>query len=131
MKKHGIGNVSQSKGKPLRKQVTADSNGSGSVSSLPQPPVKVGTAKPKKRKLDAGDDGSQDPNKKNVLDIKYLTKVNKLKKTISGWDHMFDADNDDVESRISQMIRVEVIGQSLCEKYSWVRFYSHSTALSF
>jgi hypothetical protein len=62
---------------------------------------------------------TNDSGASSIVPIKYLKEVNRLKKTIPDWDHMFDADNDDVESRIGQMIRVEVIGQSLCEKYSW------------
>ena len=50
-------------------------------------------------------------------DNKYLKEVAKLEKTIPNWEDMFceEASN----SRIDQLIRVEVIGQSLCDKYAW------------
>jgi hypothetical protein len=58
---------------------------------------------------------------------KYLREVLKLRKTIPNWTDMYfipaeDEDNEVVKmDRIQQQIRVEVIGQQLCSRYSWVR----------
>lgn len=52
---------------------------------------------------------------------KYYREVMKLKRTIPNWEDMYCPAADD--SRVEQLIRVEVIGHQLCRKYSWVRFH--------
>lgn len=49
--------------------------------------------------------------------IPYLQKVKKLEKTIPHWANIFGEEAN--ETRIEELIRVEVVGQTLCEKYAW------------
>lgn len=62
--------------------------------------------------------------KRDIKHNIYLSQINKLKKTIPEWDNFFCNDpsksieeNDQI--RGSNWIRLEVIGQSLLEKFSW------------
>ena len=48
---------------------------------------------------------------------KYLKKVINLKKTVPNWDEIYCIRSDEI--RIQQLIRVEVLGKPLCDKYSW------------
>jgi len=47
----------------------------------------------------------------------YLAKIRKLKATIPEWDEFFT--NGDDETRTSNWIRLEVVGQRLLERYAW------------
>lgn len=55
-------------------------------------------------------DDSNDPNK-------YLNQVQKLKQTIPNWEDLYCVESE--QSRIEQLIRVEVLGKPLCDKYAW------------
>ena len=62
--------------------------------------------------------------KKNIKRNNYLLHINKLKKTIPEWDTFFCDDKsksieENNEIRGNNWIRLEVLGQTLLEKYSW------------
>jgi hypothetical protein len=52
----------------------------------------------------------------------YQREVEALKSTIPHWDDMYcisEVDTVDVESRVEEMIRVDVVGSALADKYAW------------
>ena len=55
---------------------------------------------------------------KSLYKNKYFKEVQILKDTIPNWDYIYDTSTDE-EERINQLVRVEVIGQALSEKYAW------------
>lgn len=66
-------------------------------------------------------------NKTKITKNKYLTKIEKLMKTIPNWDDMY-SESVPTSSRVEQLIRVEVIGKPLCDRYSWA--IPNSTAIN-
>ena len=52
-----------------------------------------------------------------VVPNPYLAEVKKLRRTIPQWDDFFDEGTD--EDRANNWVRLEVLGEPLCEKYAW------------
>jgi hypothetical protein len=48
----------------------------------------------------------------------YLHKIVKLRKTIPHWDNLYSPSVSS-EDRINALVRLDVLGTQLCEKYSW------------
>lgn len=55
----------------------------------------------------------------STVDNPYLLEIIDLMKTIPEWDEFFSRDEDSSMKRISNWIRLEVLGQPLIDKYSW------------
>lgn len=72
-------------------------------------PVSPGNTLGKKKKKNL----HQSNNNEN----KYLNQLEKLKQTIPNWNDVYCVESE--QSRIEQLIRVEVLGKPLCDKYAW------------
>lgn len=53
---------------------------------------------------------------------KYHSEIVKLKKTLPNWSELYCQSSR--ETLVPQLIRLEVLGQPLCRKYSWVNLFS-------
>ena len=49
----------------------------------------------------------------------YITEVLELKSTIENWDNLFSEEAE--ESRMSDWLRISILGEPLLRKYAWVR----------
>lgn len=56
------------------------------------------------------------PSKKTKNENAYYTEFSKLKKSIPCWDSFFVVPEQD---RVHNWVRLEVLGNAMCEKYSW------------
>jgi hypothetical protein len=54
---------------------------------------------------------------KKLYKNRYLNRIRRLRTSIPNWDDLFVVDS--IESRINQLIRIEVLGKPLCEEFSW------------
>jgi hypothetical protein len=56
--------------------------------------------------------------KKKTSKNEYLEEVLELKSTIEHWDNLFSEAAD--ETRMSDWLRIEVLGEPLMRKFAWV-----------
>ena len=54
---------------------------------------------------------------KKLYQNRYLHEINQLKRSIQNWDDLYSEEL--TEDHIGQLIRIEVLGKSISEKYAW------------